>query len=169
MDRLADVYDAVWAVGETHGIADFGVYAVNSLRMEKAYRGFAVELTNEITMIEADMERFVNFDKGDFTGRDALLERQQNPLAMKLVYTGVDATDADVRGGEAVYSKGRAVGITTSGGYGHATQKSLAFAYVEPAFADPGATFEIEILGQLQAATVLAGPVWDPENKRMRA
>ncbi len=168
MDRLADVYDAVWAAGETHGIADYGVYAVNSLRMEKAYKGFAVELTNEITMIEADMERFVNFNKDDFTGKAALLTRQSEELEMKLVYCEVDADDTDVRGGECVYDQGRAIGISTSGGYGHATQKSLAFAYVEPAFADAGSTFDIEILGVLRKATVLAEPVWDAGNERMR-
>jgi len=168
MGKLAQVYDAVWAAGQTHGIADFGVYAVNSLRMEKAYKGFAVELTNEITMIEADMERFVNFDKSDFTGKASLQARQSEELEMKLVYCEVDADDTDVRGGECVYDSGRAIGISTSGGFGHATQKSLAFAYVEPGYADAGATFDIEILGNLRKATVLAEPVWDAKNERMR-
>ncbi len=168
MDQLAEVYDAIWSAGEHHGIADFGVYAVNSLRMEKAYKGFAAELTNEITMIESDMERFVNFGKGDFTGKEALLERQNNDLDLKLVYADVNADDCDVRGGEAVYKGGRPIGITTSGGYGHITKKSLAFAYVEPAFANTGDTFEIEILGDHRTAIVLSDPAWDPTNERMR-
>jgi len=168
MDKLEQVYDAVWTAGQSHGIADFGVYAVNSLRMEKAYKGFAVELTNEITMIEADMERFVNFDKDDFTGKAALQARQSEALEMKLVYCEVDADDTDVRGGECVYGNGRAIGISTSGGFGHTTQKSLAFAYVEPDFANPGTAFDIEVLGDLRKATVLAEPVWDPQSARMR-
>jgi dimethylglycine dehydrogenase len=168
MDKLEEIYDAVWAAGEAHGIADFGVYAVNSLRMEKAYKGFGVELTNEITMVEADMERFVYFDKGDFTGRQATLERRSAELELKLIYAEVDADDTDARGGECLYDKGRAIGISTSGGFGHASGKSLVFAYVEPAFADPGCTIDIEILGDLRTATVLADPIWDAANDRLR-
>ena len=57
MKNLAALYDAICSAGETAGIADFGLYAVNSLRIEKAYRGWGAELTNEVTMIDADMER----------------------------------------------------------------------------------------------------------------
>ncbi len=71
MGDLAKLYDAIWASGQDHGIADFGVHAVNSLRMEKGYRGFGAELTNEITLIEADCERFYAPGKGDFKGRAA--------------------------------------------------------------------------------------------------
>jgi len=169
MNRLAELYDAVWAAGEAHGIADFGVYAVNSLRMEKGYKGWAAELTNEITMVEADMERFVNWGKDDFVGKAATQARKSETLDQKLVYLEVDANDTDVRGGECVYSDGRAIGISTSGGFGHITKKSLAFAYVEPAFAEPGSTFDIEILGELQKATVLGEPAWDAANERLKA
>ena len=74
-----------------------------------------------------------------------------------------------MHGGEPVLADGRAVGVTTSGGHGHRTGKSLGFAYVEPALAAPGTAFEIELLGEARAATVLAGPVYDPDNARLRA
>ncbi|MFQ5436760.1 MAG: FAD-dependent oxidoreductase, partial [Anaerolineae bacterium] len=67
---LETLYDAVWAAGEEFGIADFGAYAVNSLRMEKAYCGWGMDMTNEMTMIETNMERFIKFDKGNFIGRE---------------------------------------------------------------------------------------------------
>lgn len=169
MDRLADLYDAIWAAGEAHGIADFGAYAVNSLRLEKAYKGYGAEMTNEITMIEADMERFIKWEKDDFTGKAALANRKQQGIETQCVYVEVDADDTDVRGGEAALADGRCIGVTTSGGYGHASGKSLAFVYVEPAFAAPGSKFEIPILGQPRTATVLADPVWDPANERLRA
>ncbi|MEM7292630.1 MAG: FAD-dependent oxidoreductase, partial [Pseudomonadota bacterium] len=70
MAQLEAVYDAVWEAGQEHGIANFGAYALNSMRMEKAYRGLHAELTNEITLIEADMERFFSPDDRDFVGRD---------------------------------------------------------------------------------------------------
>ncbi len=169
MAHMETVYDAVWSAGEEFGIADFGVYAVNSLRMEKAYRGWGAELTNEITMIEADMERFVKFDKGGFVGREAQLRRKEEGIDTKLVYVKVIAEDADVRGGEPVLDGENVIGVATSGGYGHAVGKSLAFAYVEPKFATPDSTFDIEILGKRCQATVLAEPAYDPKNERLRS
>jgi len=169
MDRLLELYDAVWAAGEAHGIADFGVYAVNSLRMEKAYKGWGAEMTNEITLVEADMERFFAEDKGEFTGREATLAVRDKGISTRLVYVEVEAGDSDVHGGEAALFEGRPIGVTTSGGYGHYTGKSLGFVYVEPGFAEPGSQFDIDLLGQPHRATVLAEPVWDPENERLRA
>ncbi|MDX1402270.1 MAG: FAD-dependent oxidoreductase, partial [Kiloniellales bacterium] len=132
MERLADLYDAVWSEGETYDLADFGVYAVNSLRMEKAYKGFGAELTNEITMVEADMERFVAFEKEDFVGKAETLQVKQAGIATQCVYFECEMGDSDIKGGEAVLVGDRSVGVTTSGGYGHTTGKSLGFAYVEP-------------------------------------
>ncbi len=169
MEQLETLYDAVWATGETFGIADFGSYAVNSLRMEKAYAGWGVEMTEEITMIEAGMERFVNFKKGDFVGREALLRRKQEGISTKLVYVEVTAVDADVRGGEPVYAGEKVIGVTTSGGYGHMVEKSLAFAYVDPEFAAPDTIFDITILSKRCQAKVLAEPAYDPKNKRLRS
>jgi dimethylglycine dehydrogenase len=169
MAELERVYDALMEAGAEHGIADFGAYALNSLRMEKAYKGWGSELTNEITMIEADMERFVNFDKGDFVGRDALLKRREAGVNLKLVYLSIETEDADSLGNEPISAEGRSVGITTSGGYGHAVGQSLAFAYVEPAFAAPGTALEVTMLGEGRPARVLEGPAYDPKNERLRA
>jgi dimethylglycine dehydrogenase len=169
MARLAELYDAIWAAGQDHGIANFGVYAVNSLRMEKAYKGWGAELTNEITMVEADMERFVGYDKEDFLGKAATLKVKQAGVATQLVYIEVAPGDSDIHGGEPVIAGGRVVGITTSGGFGHATGKSLGFAYVEPGLAVPGSEFEVDLLGAPYAAKVLAEPAYDPKNERLRA
>ena len=169
MERLADLYDAVWSAGEKFGIADFGVYAVDSLRMEKAYRGWGAELTNEITLIEADMERFAAFDKDDFVGKTATQRVKQAGIVTQLVYVEVEPGDCDVNGGEPVIADGKVVGVTTSGAYGHYTGKGLGFAYVEPHLAAPGSTFAIDVLGEPRAATVLAEPAYDPGNERLRA
>ncbi|MCH7796552.1 MAG: aminomethyl transferase family protein, partial [Proteobacteria bacterium] len=169
MDRLAELYDAVWSAGQELGIANFGVYAVNALRMEKAYKGWGAELTNEITMVEAGMERFVGYDKEDFVGKAATLKVKQAGIETQLVYVEVAPGESDVHGGEAVIADGRVVGVTTSGGYGHYTGKSLGFAYVEPRLAAPGSGFEIDLLGTPRAATVLAEPAYDPKNERLRA
>ena len=167
--QLEHLYDAVWEAGEEFGIADFGMYALTSLGKEKAYYAWGVELINEITMIEASMERFIDFKKGDFIGRDALLKRQKEELAWNIAYVEVDAEDAEVRGGEPVLDGEKVIGVTTSGAYGYAVQKSLAFVYVPPKYAAKGTTFDIEILGQRCNAKVLGESAYDPGNKRLRS
>ena len=169
MPHLLELYDAVWQAGAAYGIANFGAYALNSLRMEKAYRALGSELTNEITLIESDMERFLALDKDGFVGREASMKRKQEGVAIQLAYVEVDATDNDVVGGEAVFIDDQCQGVTTSGAFGHATGKSLAFVYVPPTHALPGTRLEIGLLGERRPATVLAQPVYDPTSARMRA
>jgi dimethylglycine dehydrogenase len=168
MAELPTVFEALMRQGEPHGIALFGSYAMNSLRMEKAYRAWGEELTNEVTLIAADMERFVAFDK-DFVGKAATLRAKQAGPPIRLVCLAVDSVDSDCHGNEPVYRGDRLVGLTTSGAYGHAVGQSLAFAYVEPGLARADERFEILLLGQRCAARVLARPAWDPENLRLKA
>ena len=169
MADMEALYDAIWEAGNKFDIADFGLYAVNSLRIEKAYRGWGAELTNEVTMIDADMERFIKFDKDDFVGRDATLKQRDEERIMQLVYFEVDASDSDVRGGEPMFIGDECTGVTTSGAYGHFVQKSLGFGYVEPQCAAPGTELTIGLLGDRRKAQVIAEPVHDPANERLRA
>jgi glycine cleavage system aminomethyltransferase T len=169
MVDMPRLYDAICSAGAAHGIVDFGAYAMKSMRMEKAYRSIGTELTNEIGLIEADMERFLKFDKEHFIGRAASLSRKQSAATMQLVYCVVDADDADAHGGESVFDGDKVIGVTTSGGYGHRTQLSLVFAFVELAYARPGCCFEIKILDKKHRARVLTEPVYDPKDVRLRA
>ena len=168
MNDLETVYDAVWAAGEAHGIADFGAYAMNSMRMEKAYRGMGAELTNEITMVEADMERFVKLDK-EFTGKAGTQKSKQEGPRIQLVYMTVDAKDADAIGNEPIYANGEVVGVSTGGAYGHAVGTSLAFAYVKPDYVAPGTELTIKLMENMCPCKVVAEPVWDPKSERLRA
>ncbi len=165
MSDLPKLYDAIWAAGQTHGIVNYGLYAVNAMRMEKGYKGWGSELTNELTMIEADMGRFINFKKDDFVGKAATLAA---PDRFRIVYGEVDAVDVDPRGGEPCMVGDDCVGLTTSGGYGHRVGKSLFFACVPHAQAAPGATFDIILQGERRAARVLADPAYDPTNAKMK-
>ena len=169
MQYMEALYDALWEAGQEYGIANFGLYAVNSLRIEKGYKGWGAELTNEITLLDADMDRFFKPDKGDFVGRDATLRHQESGRAIQLIYFEVDADDSDARGAEPIFSGDDCVGITTSGGYGHATGRSLGFGYVDLENAKPGTQLGIDLLGKRYRATVLADPVYDPANERLRA
>ena len=168
MAGLPAIFDALMKAGESSGIRLFGTYAMNSLRMEKAYRGMGSELTNEITLVEADMERFVGWDKPDFVGKAATLSSKQQGPRTKLVYMSVDAADADCLGGEPVFAGGKLVGVTTSGGYGFATGKSLAFAYLEPSLAKTGEPLEVQLFDQRHKARIEVDAVYDPGNERMR-
>jgi dimethylglycine dehydrogenase len=87
-------------------------------------------------------------------------------VTTKLVYGEVAANDCDIYGGEAVMQGDRVVGVCTSGAYGHATAKSLTFAYVEPGVTEG---LEVVILGERRSLTLLDAPVWDPANARQKA
>ena len=169
MADMPRVFDALMAAGAPHGIQLFGTYAMNALRMEKSYRGWGSELTAEIDMFEASMQRFIRLDKPDFIGREASLSRQQRGPRMTLVTLAVDATDSDCMGNEPVYHNDTLAGLTTSGAYGHALNQSLAFAYVAPELAIPGTKLEIALFQHRHTAEVIADSPYDPANERLRA
>lgn len=168
MRDMVSLYDALWAAGQEYGIANFGTYAVNSMRMEKAYKGWGAELTNEITMVEADLMRFFAESKKDFIGKEATLQTLDKGVSTQIVYLQVEAGECDIAGNEPVLVGECPVGITTSGGYGHYTQKSLGFAYIEKQFSDVGTRLTVELQGKFYAAQVMDEPVWDPQAKRSR-
>jgi dimethylglycine dehydrogenase len=169
MAEMPKVFDDLLKAGKPYGLKLFGTYAMNSLRMEKSYRGWGSELTTEIDMFEASMERFIRLDKADFIGKAATLSMHQRGPRMKLVCLEVANTDSDCVGNEPVYSGDRIAGLTTSGGYGHAVKQSLAFAYVNPGMVKPGTSFEVLMFGERRAATVIAESPWDPTNARLKA
>jgi dimethylglycine dehydrogenase len=168
MTQMEKLYDALMDAGKEFDIANFGLYAVNAMRLEKGYKAWGSELTTEITTVEAGLDRFVKLDK-EFIGKEVVLKRMQSGGDIQLVYVAVDAADADVAGNEPVYDGDRIIGITTSGAYGYRVEQSVAFAYVEPKYAAPGSSFDIAILGERRRATVQAEPLYDPKNERMRA
>ncbi len=169
MDQMETLYDSIYEVGKKENIINFGTYAVNSLRMEKAYRGWGSELTGEISLVEAGMSRFFNLKKkNNFIGAKALQNKSQSGVDIKIVYLEVDVDNADARGNEPVYHNNKVVGVVTSGGYGFRTKKSLAFAYVKSDLAT-GVNLEIEIQGQRRKTKILDKVVYDPDNQKLRA
>ena len=169
MKEMPQIFDSLLAAGKLYGLKLFGTYAMNSLRMEKSYRGWGSELTSEVDMFEGSMERFFHSDNREFTGKSASLARQQRGPRIKLVCLEVANTDCDCMGNEPVYCGDKIVGVTTSGGYGHAVKKSLAFAYVEPALTDIGTDFDVLMFGERRAAKIIPESTWDPSNSRVKA
>lgn len=169
MAAMPKVYAALRKAGDPLGLRLFGTYAMNALRMEKSYRGWGSELTTEIDMFEASMERFIRLSKPDFIGKAASLRRQQQGPRMKLVTMTVANTTSDCMGNEPIYQGGKRVGLTTSGGYGHAVKQSLAMAYLDPALVAPGTKLEVLVMGERRAAEVIADSPWDSANIRLKA
>jgi len=162
-----DVYQALIRAGESHGITDYGSFAMNVMRMEKGFKG-AGELTNEVTLPEADVMRFVDKDK-NFLGRDETLAGEAS-LPWICAYLEIEPDGVeDGHGGEAVLKDDQVVGSTSSVAYGHTVGKILAFAYVKPHAASPGTALEVVIAGRKRAARVLDGPAYDPAGLLPRA
>jgi dimethylglycine dehydrogenase len=169
VEHLVATYDALWAAGAPHGIHDFGMYAMDSLRLEKCYRGWKGDITHEYSPLMAGFDRLVAFDKPAFIGREALLKEHNSGPKERLVPLILDdAGTADAPYCSPVLSDGVIVGITVSGGYAHTLGRSVALAYVRADLAKVDTQFEIEILGDRRRATVGTDPLYDPSNARLR-
>ena len=165
MDGMLAVYEALIAAGAPLGLVHIGSAALNAMRMEKAYKS-GHEITNEVTLDEADLSRFSR--DGGFQGAEASLAPATRWKVALLRLDEPDGVDADPLGSEAVWKEGVCVGSIASGGYGYAIGAYLAWAYLRPELTTPGTTLEVMALGQRRAATVIDGAVWDAENARPR-
>ena len=167
IDQMISLYTALIDSGAAYDLSHYGSYAMNSMRIEKAYKAWGSELTTEITPIEARLERFVDLSR-NFIGSDVVNERKSEKLDMVLVYCEVETNDTDCRGNEPIYVGDDLVGLTTSGTWSHTAGKSIAFAYVSPELEASGSVFEIEIMNERCRATVLKDAVVDPMNEKIR-
>jgi dimethylglycine dehydrogenase len=163
------VYRALVGAGAAQGMRDFGTYAMDSLRLEKGYPAWKVDLTTEFTPFEASLERFVDLRKPEFVGRGALLRQREQGVRQRLVPLIVDSEEVDAPFCASVHHGGERVGLVGSAGYGHALQQSIALAYVRADLALPGTALEVGLFGERRAAIVGRAPLYDPENARLRA
>ncbi len=169
VDDLPAIYAALCEAGTPYGIADFGLYAVDALRLEKGYPGWKTDLEIGYSPLSASLDRFVALEKGDFVGRDALLAEKRRGSDWRLVTLTLDEPgEADAPALAPVFDGEERIGLVTSGGWSPTLQASLALAYVRPSFAAPGERVEVEIFGERRAATVRRAPLYDPENARLK-
>jgi dimethylglycine dehydrogenase len=166
---LAAIYAAICESGAAHGLADFGLYAMDAMRLEKGYRGWKSDLEIGFSPLSASLQRFVDLTKPAFVGREALVAEQAAGPAWAFAPLTLDeAGDADAPALAPVYAGREQVGLVTSGGWGPTVGASIALAYLRPAFEKPGTKLEIEIFGERRAATVRQAPIYDPQNVRLR-
>ncbi|MCZ6511080.1 MAG: dimethylglycine dehydrogenase, partial [Alphaproteobacteria bacterium] len=169
------IFDSLMDAGEEFGIKPFGMRAMDSMRLEKSYRAWGSELSNEYAALESGLDRFVDLDKGDFVGRDALIAWAAKGFDNRFVTLTVDDVEdvddvdgADARGGEPLYAGDAMIGRVTSGGFGWRVGKSLALAMVRPEHSAIGTELEIAILGTRHRATVIEASPFDPKNLRLK-
>ncbi len=171
---MVGVYDELAAAGPRFGLAHSGYHALNSLRIEKGYRHWGHDITDEETPLEAGLGFAVKFDKPDgFIGREALLEQRRAGLRRRLVQFKLDSPEPLLYHNEPIWRGDALVGHIRSGMYGHTLGGAVGLGYVS---APDGATldavgakdYEIEIAGRRYAATASLQPFYDPRNERIK-
>ena len=168
--QLPALYAAIWAAGAAHDIRDFGLYAMDSLRVDKCYRGWKSDLESGYTPLEASLDRFVDVNKTDFIGKAALVAEHARGAAQRFVPLIFDEDgDAESPYCAQVFDGENNVGLTTSGVWSHTLKKSVALAYVKADKATPGTKLQVNVLGTMRSATVHAEPLYDPKNEKLRA
>ncbi|MCP5086173.1 MAG: FAD-dependent oxidoreductase [Rhodobacteraceae bacterium] len=166
-DDMPGIYQAVLDAGAK----PFGMYALNSLRMEKGYRAWKGDLSTDYSILEGGLGRFVKLDKPfDFAGKAAIQNELQQGVKKSFVTLVVDAKDADAPYMSTLWHDGEIVGETTSGAWGYRVNASIALGMLRADLAAPGTEIEVEIYGERCRAVVQEDqPLWDPQNERLRA
>ncbi len=162
---------AAYAAIREAGATPFGMYALDSMRIEKGYRTWKGDLSTDYTMFEAGLGRFVRLNKEqDFPGKAALAAESEAGSKKTFVTLIVDAPNSDAPYMSTISKDGEIVGETTSGNYGYRVNASIALGVVRADLAVPGTELEINIFGETCKAVVQEdAPLWDPENERLRA
>ncbi|MBI1243931.1 MAG: FAD-dependent oxidoreductase [Alphaproteobacteria bacterium] len=162
------VYELLWEAGKSHGLADAGYRAIDSLRLEKRYLYWGADITPDYTPYEAGLGFAVALGKkGDFIGRAALEKAKAEGPKRKLIVMTVDAP-VQLYGGESIVLDGKVVGVTSSAGWGHTVGKAIAFGYVPAAHA-AAADFEIEAFTKRWPARRIDGCAVDPKRTKILA
>ncbi|KIC45274.1 dimethylglycine dehydrogenase [Ruegeria sp. ANG-S4] len=166
-EDMPAIYGAILDAGAT----PFGMYALNSLRIEKGYRAWKGDLSTDYSLLEGGLERFVKLDKPqDFPGKAAILNEKQQGVKKAFVTLTVEAGDCDAPYMSCIWQGDQIVGETTSGAWGYRVGKSIALGMIKAELANPGTELEVEIYGQKFRAVVEQDqPLWDPQNERLRA
>ncbi len=161
---------AIWDAVTAGGAKPFGMFALNSLRIEKGYRAWKGDLSTDYSLIETGLDRFISFKKNvDFPGRDILLAEKTDGPKKAAVGLVVQANGADAPYMSNIWKDGERVGETTSGAWGYRVGASLAIGMLRSDLTEPGTEVEVEIYGERHKAEVREMPFWDPENERIRA
>ncbi len=165
--RMPAIYDAILAAGAK----PFGMFALNSLRVEKGYRAWKGDLSTDYTLLEGGLDRFIKFDKPqDFPGKAALLAQKQRGVGKRFCTLLIEAGDQDPPYMSTIWAGDTVVGEVTSGYFGHRVGACIGLGMLRADLNQPGQVVEVEIFGQRYPAVVQEdAPLWDARNERIRA
>ncbi len=167
---MVGVYDEIVAAGARHGLVHAGYHALNSLRIEKAYRHFGHDITDEDSPWEAGLGFAVKLDKpGGFIGREALLRQREAGIQKRLVQFQLRSPEPLLYHNEPIWRNDTIVGFVRSGMYAHTLGAAVGLGYVTDAAQGIDAdAYEIEVAGVRQAALASLRPLYDPKQERIR-
>jgi sarcosine dehydrogenase len=168
MEHALYVYDAFREAGKSFGLENVGYRCIESLRLEKGYRYWSGDISPEYTPFEAGLDFCVKLNKGEFIGRQALLNQKEKRIARRLCCLTIQTGPLMPVGKEAILDGDKVIGIVTSGGFGHTIKKPIAYGYLPTDYAKPGTRLQIEVAAKRYDATVEKEPLYDPENKRVK-
>jgi dimethylglycine dehydrogenase len=164
------VWDALWQAGQPLGLRPFGMWALDSLRIEKGYRAWKQDLSTDYSVLECGLERFVDWSKPEFRGRAALAAERQQGVAKRFAVLTVADGGFDPPYMSSLWQGERIVGETTSAAWGHRVGACVALGMVRADLARPGTRIEVEAFGDRLPATVAGcGPLYDAGNERLKA
>lgn len=172
-EQAAHIFETIWDAGRDHDLKLVGLHAMDSCRIEKAFRHFGHDITDEDHVLEAGLGFAVKPAKGEFIGRDAVLRKQDAGLESRMVQFLLEDPSAFAFHNEGIVRDGKLVSMVTSGNYGHALGGSVAMGYV-PCKGETEeqvlmSVFEIEVAGRRVPAKASLAPMFDPKASKMRA
>jgi dimethylglycine dehydrogenase len=166
--HLSAVLDVLLEQSSGLNTRHIGMYALNSLRLEKSFGIWSREYSRDYTPRMSGLDRFVAYDKPGFIGRDAALRDRESVPQKRLVTLAVDSPGADAAGYEPIWLGEKITGFITSGGYGHCVGASLAMGYLDSDVPDDQPGLSVSILGERCQCRILTAPAVDPQGARMR-
>jgi 4-methylaminobutanoate oxidase (formaldehyde-forming) len=162
------VYETLWQSGKEHQIRNVGYRAIDSLRMEKGYLYWSSDITPDYTPLEAGLGFRIHFgSKGDYIAR-AALQRQKSDGVTRKLCTFVSDDDLPVFGGETILYQGEVVSLATSAAFGFSVGKTILYGYLPTELAAQ-TEFELESFSQRHPIRRVQGPLYDPQNQRLKA
>ena len=166
-ESLYAAYITLNEAGKEFGMKLFGSRAVESMRMEKGYLAWKSDLLTEFDPFEAGLERFVNLNKDNFIGKEALKSRLKDGPKQKLVCLKIDCKYAPAYSGASVIDNDKVIGVITSGEWGYRVNLNLAYAYVNPEKSKEGTQMYIDLLGELLLVEVIPFCSYDESYSRI--
>ena len=169
LSQQLNLFDVLFQQGDDLGLRPIGMRAIDSLRLEKSYRGWNLDITREYNPYESGLERFVALDKGEFKGSVSLKKKFESGLKTKLFTLEIDACNVQPILNAPVFDNQKMIGRITSGGYGHTIGKVIALAYLDLDELEPNSEYQAEILNQRYSVRIIPDSPYDPNSIKPRS